>query len=36
MQISRVNSNYNYRNNQQPAFKGRVEQKIFMQAVEDG
>lgn len=34
MQISKVNSNYNYKNSQQPAFKGRAEQKLFMQIVE--
>lgn len=32
MQVSKVNSNYNY--NQQPAFKGRAEQKLFMEIVE--
>lgn len=34
MQIQKVNSNYNYTNNQKQAFKGRAEQKLFMEIVE--
>lgn len=34
MQIQKVNSNYNYKNNQQPAFKGLAEQELFMKMVE--
>lgn len=34
MQIQKVNSNYNHTNNQKQAFKGRAEQKLFMEIVE--
>lgn len=34
MQVSKVNSNYNHKNNQQPAFKSAAEQSLFRKMVE--